>query len=135
MVYSSLPPLSLLAVVATSLFNAAHAVEFFAPDWIIPQNIGTPYPSMTVNAGDTLTFSWSQGTHDVWIYPSGSCDETGKEQVGSFQDNPSTYTFTEADAGNVITFVCDIGSHCEAGMLMDVTVLASEVTSTAEEVA
>ena len=119
---------SLVVVAAAFCCSVTHAVEFFSPEWVIPANIGLPYPPMTVNAGDTLTFSWPQGTHDVWIYPSGSCEETGKIQIGSFQDNPTTYTFSEADAGQVLTFVCDIGSHCEAGMIMDVTVLVAETT-------
>merc|ERR1719464_1039362 len=53
---------------------------------------------MVVNVGDSMTFSWSMGTHNVWIYPSGICaDETGKYVVGGIMDNPVTYTFTEDD--------------------------------------
>jgi hypothetical protein len=97
-------------------------VQFLAPDWIIPQSIGTPYPSMNVNVGDSLMFYWSQGAHDVWIYPSGTCDPTGAIQVGSMEDNPTTYTFREGEEGATITFACNIGSHCLAGMIMNVTV-------------
>merc|ERR1712216_893122 len=44
-------------------------------------------------------------------------------QIGSTFDNPTLYTFTEEDAAKgVVTFVCDVGSHCEAGMIMNVTV-------------
>jgi hypothetical protein len=114
--------LLVLAAVAL-LSNVAHAVEFFSPDWVIPLSIGTPYDSMTVNPGDSLTFSWSQGTHDVWIYPSGSCDPTDGIRVGTTSDNPSTYVFSEAEAGTTITFACDVGAHCQAGMRMDVNVL------------
>ena len=115
----------LLAVLAAAVPDVARAVEFFMPDWVIPEAVGTPYPPMTVNAGDSLTFSWAFGTHDVWIYPSGSCDATGGIQIGTVQDNPTTYTFSEEEAGTTVTFVCDVGSHCQAGMIMDVIVLAS----------
>mmetsp|Transcript_118310 Transcript_118310/g.241824 ORF Transcript_118310/g.241824 Transcript_118310/m.241824 type:complete len:698 (-) Transcript_118310:214-2307(-) len=122
MVYrSSSSALLALAALASTL-SVASAVEFFSPDWIIPLAIGTPYPPMSVNVGDSLTFSWSQGTHDVWIYPSGNCDPTGGVQIGSTQDNPTTYVFGEDTAGTTITFACDVGSHCAAGMIMDVTV-------------
>jgi len=114
----------LATAVITMLSNAAHAVEFFAPDWIIPLEIGTRYPTVTVNTGDALTFSWSQGTHDVWIYPSGSCNPTGAIQVGTIQDNPTTYVFGTQDSGTTITFACDVGAHCDSGMIMDVNVLA-----------
>jgi len=118
-------PKLLLAVAVAAFLDAAHAVEFFAPNWVIPMEIGTPYPSMTVNAGDSLTFAWSQGTHDVWIYPSGTCNPTDGIQIATVQDNPTTYTFSEEEAGTSITFVCDVGAHCQAGMIMDVVVLAA----------
>lgn len=119
------PSKLLLAAVAAIILDATHAVEFFMPEWVIPQEIGTPYPTMTVNVGDSLTFSWGFGTHDVWIYPSGTCDPTGGIQIGTVQDNPTTYTFGEEDGGNTLTFVCDVGAHCNAGMIMDVVVLAT----------
>ncbi len=126
---------SLLAVaVAALLGNAAHAVEFTAPNWVIPMNIGTPYPPMTVSAGDSLTFAWAFGTHDVWIYPSGTCDPTGGIQIGSIDDNPTTYVFTESEAGSTITFACDVGTHCQAGMLMDVTVAGTPAVEEVEEI-
>lgn len=115
------------------LSNAAHAVEFFSPDWVIPFEVGTPYPAMTVNTGDSLTFAWSTGLHDVWIYPSGSCDPTGAIQVGSTEDNPTTYFFSEEEAGTTITFACDVGAHCSSGMIMDVNVLAAATVGEIQE--
>lgn len=119
------PSKLVLAALAAAILDVAHAVEFFMPDWVIPQEIGTTYPAMTVNAGDSLTFSWDFGTHDVWIYPSGTCDPTDGIQIGTVADNPTTYTFTEDDAGTTITFACDVGAHCNAGMIMDVVVLSA----------
>jgi hypothetical protein len=108
--------LLLLAVVT----NVVNGIAFESPNWIIPTNF-QPYPGMAVNVGDTLTFNWSGGVHDVWIYPSGTCDSSGAYLIGS--SSGTTYTFTEDDADEeTLTFVCDIGTHCEAGMLMDVFV-------------
>jgi len=121
-----------LLLAATLLPQSCHGVDFFAPDWIIPAD-GQPYPSMTASVGDTLTFSWSQGTHDVWIHPTHTCDETGAIQIASTADNPTTYTFQPADgspSGITHTFVCDVGSHCEVGMYMNVTVFSLQATDT-----
>jgi plastocyanin len=96
-----------------------NGIEFDSPNWIIPTNF-QPYPTMVVNVDDTLTFNWNSGTHDVWIHPTGTCNNAGAVNIGS--SSGTTYTFTENDAGETLTFVCDIGSHCEAGMLMDVIV-------------
>jgi len=79
---------------------------------------------MTVTAGDAITFRWSRGTHNVWIYPTGTCDPSGGVEIGSINDNPTTYVFGENLAGSTVTFACEVGSHCDAGMLMNVTVLA-----------
>ena len=98
--------------------------EHFVTDWVIRQPVGKPFDTRTVHAGDSMTFSWDYGVHDVWIYPSGNCGEqTGKIQIGSTSDNPTTYTFREDEAGTTVTFVCDVGSHCQAGMILDVVVL------------
>jgi plastocyanin len=105
------------------LIPATNAVDFFAPDWIIPAN-EQPYASMTASVGDTLTFAWSSGVHDVWIHPTHTCEAAGAIPLASTDDNPYTYTFGEADGsveGNVLTFVCDVGEHCERGMYMNVT--------------
>ena len=45
--------------------------------------------------------------------------------VGSTRENPVTYVFTEADKGKTLNFVCDIGSHCELGMRMQVRVFGA----------
>lgn len=113
----------------------AAPVSHIGPNWVIPFDF-QPYPMMTVRVGDSLTFSWTQGTHDVWIYPNSlqsSCDRTGKVQIGTTRDNPTTYVFGENDGGRTITFACDIGSHCEAGMIMDVNVLPRETEEVEQE--
>jgi len=110
----------LLLVASSYLVDVVNGIAFESPNWVIPSNF-QPYPGMAVNVGDTLTFNWNGGVHDVWIYPSGTCDSSGAYLIGS--SSGTTYTFTEEDADTeTITFVCDIGTHCEAGMLMDVFV-------------
>ena len=102
-----------------------------APNWVIPpiNVIGIPYPPLMVRVGDSLTFAWDTGTHDVYIYPNAKapnhCDSTDKILVGDTKSNPTTYLFTEADAGKTLHFVCSIGAHCDAGMRMNVAVLAA----------
>jgi plastocyanin len=113
-----------LAAIVCSLSSVVQAVDLFAPNWVIPDD-GMPYPSLTASVGDTLTFAWSGGTHDVHIHPTHTCDDpTGSIEIASTEDNPTTYTFVAADGspeGTVHTFVCQVGQHCEQGMYMNVT--------------
>ena len=75
---------------------------------------GTALAPIEASVGTSIQFAWS-GTHNVYIHPSGTCDETGAVLVADASVTSGTYTFTEDDAGKVITFACDIGDHCEAG--------------------
>lgn len=101
-------------------------------DWKL---LVSPYETQTAEIGDSVVFRWPiQGIpHDVWIHPSGTCDETGRIAVdplpedryfgamGGLEDVVLTdfytyeYTFTESDDGKKVVFSCDIGSHCEGG--------------------
>ena len=55
--------------------------------------------------------------HNVFVHPSGDCTEDGATLVGD--TSPATYTVTDADvASGSITFACDVGSHCESGMIL-----------------
>jgi len=120
---------TLLAVALIAMLSkGTHAVDYYV-NWILPQVTGTVFESREVNVGDTLTFAWNVGTHDVWIYPSTTCDTTGGIQVGNYQNNPTIYEFTAEEAGTTITFACDIGAHCQAGMFMNVAVLNNGVTN------
>ena len=58
--------------------------------------------------------------HNVFVHPSGDCTEDGATLVGD--TSPATYTVTDADvASGSITFACDVGSHCESGMIQTFT--------------
>ncbi|KAG7348740.1 hypothetical protein IV203_011337 [Nitzschia inconspicua] len=128
--------LSLVVVYLSVVVVHVQAVDLFAPEWVIPNN-ELPYPSMTAMVGDTLTFRWTEGVHDVHIHPSHTCDDTeGSIEIASTDDNPTTYTFVEADGspdGTVHTFVCQVGTHCQRGMYMNVTVFSSDATSPGDE--
>ena len=77
-----------------------------------------------VHVGASIRFSWID-THNVYIHPSGTCDETGAVKVADETMMYGEYHFTTEDAGKTITFACDIGQHCEeGGMILKVTVMA-----------
>lgn len=90
-------------------------------NWII-----TSYESMKATVGDSVTFKYNPTVHNLYIHPSGSCDETGRTMVGE-NTGDDTYSFTEDDAGTTITFACDVGSHCTAGQILNFTVTPTAV--------
>lgn len=85
-------------------------------DWVIQS-----YPDRTAAVGDTVTFNW-QDEHNVYIHPTGDCDNTDAIEVG--EESPAKHTFAEA---GTVTFACDISGHCNAGQI--VTFEVTEVTS------
>jgi plastocyanin len=121
--------LQLAVALATTTFllslSVVHAaVDLFAPNWIVPDNDVPYYPSLTASVGDTLTFGWTRGVHDVHIHPTHTCDPEGSIEIASTDDNPTTYTFVAADGspeGIVHTFVSQVEDQCERGLYMNVT--------------
>ena len=108
---------SLIAAVA--LFGLANAAEDTRLEWKIQS-----YPAMTAKVGDTLTFFWNSGTHNVHINPDMNCASRGNaESLGDTSE--VSYTFTDADAGTDVYFACFVGSHCNAGQHVTVTVEAA----------
>eukprot|EP00548_Thalassiothrix_antarctica_P011827 CAMPEP_0194158942 /NCGR_PEP_ID=MMETSP0152-20130528/77558_1 /TAXON_ID=1049557 /ORGANISM="Thalassiothrix antarctica, Strain L6-D1" /LENGTH=533 /DNA_ID=CAMNT_0038868459 /DNA_START=113 /DNA_END=1711 /DNA_ORIENTATION=+ len=87
--------------------------------WTIRQ-----YDDMAANVGDTITFNWTF-VHNVYIHPSGTCDENGSRILQGGISSGATYTFTEADAGTEVVFACQIFGHCNAGQLLKVIVSSS----------
>lgn len=89
-------------------------------EWDIPADT-QPFKSVDMNVGDSITFTMGPG-HNVYIHPSGSCDQTDRIFVG---DETVTYIFKEEDAspeGKPMFFACDVGSHCDLGMQIAVNV-------------
>ena len=81
----------------------------------------SPFPHKNVVVGDSITFKLF-GPHSVWIHPSGNCEDTeGRFEVGSRGSDLAKYTFTHGDAGKILFFTCDSGTHCEMGQNMSVT--------------
>jgi plastocyanin len=104
--------------------------QSFDLQWVIPD---TPYNPISVNVGDTLTFNMGPG-HNVFIHPSQSCDKTDAIFIG---DSAATsYTFIDKDGspeGNQMFFACDVGTHCDLGMQIVVTVFSQEPSANDEE--
>eukprot|EP00588_Corethron_pennatum_P020657 CAMPEP_0194313516 /NCGR_PEP_ID=MMETSP0171-20130528/10399_1 /TAXON_ID=218684 /ORGANISM="Corethron pennatum, Strain L29A3" /LENGTH=198 /DNA_ID=CAMNT_0039068525 /DNA_START=39 /DNA_END=635 /DNA_ORIENTATION=+ len=112
-------PLSLL-LLHHSLLPFASAAVASDVDWVIPD--GTALAPLSFSVGDSLTFTWSGRTHNVFVHPSGTCEETSATEVaGTGAAGDVRYDFTAEDVGTV-TFACDVGSHCEQGQLLVVTV-------------
>ena len=104
----------LALLVVAQVASVANAETFEVPNWFVPYNGETEWQA---SVGDTIVFAWN-GSHNVFIHPSGSCDQTDRIFVGN--QPQSSYTFTEADGsadGNELFFACDIanGAHCRVG--------------------
>jgi plastocyanin len=94
--------------------DAAVVATDYPINWIITDYTATSY---TASVGDTVTFSWDGG-HNVFLHPTGTCDDAGATEVSS--SSPVIYTFTEAGS---FTFACDVGEHCENGQILTFTVV------------
>jgi plastocyanin len=116
-VFSALPCLFLGVAL---LFATPSSGADITVDWIIPVPSSAALPSMTAAVGDTVTFAWT-GFHDVYMHPTGDCDETGRILVGA--STGATYTFTGADVGELV-FACDVQAHCEQGLIVTFAVSA-----------
>eukprot|EP00977_Amphora_coffeiformis_P009134 scaffold2072_cov162-Amphora_coffeaeformis.AAC.2 len=116
-----------LAVGANATSVPSEAIVIGPGQWTLPANLAQ---DLVASVGQTIQFSWL-GVHNVFIHPSGSCDETGAVLVAPTEyDGSGMYQFTEADAGKEIVFACDVSTHCEeGGMHMRVLVTGGGETS------
>jgi plastocyanin len=116
------PPVDEEAIEIPELPVSDEEIEVAAKDipieWSIPAD-GQPFDPVQATVGDTITFSMGPG-HNVHIHPSGSCDQTGRVFLG--EDTTTTYTFLPEDEGKTKFFACDVGTHCDLGMQIQVTV-------------
>ena len=102
-------------------------VNYIINNWFSPY-IGPRTLDFVV--GDSLEFRWdaaTKGSQNVFIHPSGTCDDTDSIEVG--RASPATYTFTAADLGSVaadveIFFATEFGTECEGGQNVMVTLRA-----------
>lgn len=95
-----------------------------ATTWTIPSDGGPLPPLSQVYVGDSLVFDWT-GTHNVNRQVSANCSlSTEGDDVVFISDTPpATYQVENEDAGKTIYFTCRVGSHCESGMVMAVSVV------------
>ncbi|KAL7573393.1 hypothetical protein ACA910_006500 [Epithemia clementina (nom. ined.)] len=82
--------------------------------WVEPAGGAVAMPVRTAYVGDTFTFLFETGAHNVYIHPSEDCDPTGSYLVGKAGNGATKYTFQERDVGRRI-FACQIGNHCYMG--------------------
>lgn len=95
-------------------------------EWSVPSN-GEPLPAKTAEVGDVVRFDWKwKGAHNVYVHPSGDCNETDAVLVGDESVTTAAYTFTEKDAGKDVVFACDVSSHCENGQIVTFSVSSNE---------
>jgi plastocyanin len=100
--------------ITITVTDAAVVATDYPINWIITDYTATSY---TASVGDTVTFSWDGG-HNVFLHPTGTCDDTGATEVSS--SSPAIYTFTEAGS---FTFACQVGQHCGNGQILTFTVV------------
>merc|ERR1719502_120991 len=79
----------------------------------------------TMKVGESLTFDFSS-SHNIWSMKGETeyknCQFKGGKELGSRFDK--TYTFKPTETG-VYYFGCEVGSHCNSGMKIKVTVEAA----------
>ena len=112
----------IIALVSAVLGTQRGSAQNVDVDWVI----SPAPPPETATVGGTATFTWS-GYHNVYVHPSGTCDDANAVLVGS--SSPAVYTFTSDDVGDVV-FACDVGSHCESGQIVTFTVSAGSADCT-----
>lgn len=106
--------------------------EIFINPWFIPSP-NQPYENLTAEVGDIIYFIWnsSDEDHNVYIYPSGLCDNTATDNIEVGLTSPASYVFTDADVEvGSLFFGCAVGSHCDLGMKFVVDVLPSVTNDT-----
>jgi plastocyanin len=121
-------------VIIGEVTSGSTRVEFYV---LPPMHSGTDHPitwvvkdytikEYTADVGDTVTFMYAEyidgiytSNHNVYLHPSGTCDQTGATLVGGNLGSPATYKFAEAGQ---YTFACQVSQHCKAGQILTFTV-------------
>jgi len=80
------------------------------------------YGGIIANPGDTVTFTYGDNS-DLWIHPTGDCEQSGRVQLGEFGPGSATYNFTESDIGSPVTFATSVEDNCETGQIITFTVV------------
>ena len=107
------------------LVGSAKAAEV-SLTWKVSMNPQTK----TVSQGDTVVFTWG-GTHNVYESASksdfDSCAKSGGTEVGA-QASGGSYSKV-FDTPGTFYYICTVGSHCNSGQKMAITVTEGVATS------
>jgi len=117
-------------LVALAASGIAAGQETISIDWVVKT-----YDDMNASVGDTVEFTWPPDKHNLYIHPSGTCDEEGRELVGDDASGFGSYQFTATDAAaGTVTFSCDIygGAHCRNGQIVTFNVVDGGEASSEE---
>jgi plastocyanin len=101
------------ATASSKMWDAHMCMTTIKVNWVI-----RAYGPMTANVGDTVFFTWG-GNHNVFLHPSGTCNQRGSTLVGSRSARNGKFTFTKPGK---YTFACQVGSHCNQGQIVTFTV-------------
>ncbi|CAG8477937.1 869_t:CDS:2 [Dentiscutata erythropus] len=87
-----------------------HTVTVGPGDIFTPQNV-------TASPGDTITWNWAGGDHDVVQTDSaGSCSKSTDSSAFQSTVSPSSYSVTVNKTSGFYYYMCSVGNHCANGM-------------------
>ncbi|KAL6144840.1 hypothetical protein ACLB2K_055530 [Fragaria x ananassa] len=96
--------------------------------WNIPQNGPQDYvtwaSSQTFVVGDILSFNFATNAHDVVEVPKASFDSCSSTNAIGSTVTTGPANVTLASAGEHY-YICTVGSHCQSGQKLAITVSAS----------
>ncbi|XP_050381909.1 umecyanin-like [Argentina anserina] len=121
-------------VAAVFLQNVAAQTAHVVGDtagWNVPQNGAQQYvtwaASQTFVIGDSLIFNFATNAHDVVEVPKASFDSCSDDnEIGStITTGPANVSLTSAGDHY---YICTVGSHCQSGQKLAITVSSSATT-------
>ncbi|BBN05158.1 hypothetical protein MPTK1_3g10810 [Marchantia polymorpha subsp. ruderalis] len=124
-----------LLLISLGLLQTALAAEYVVGDatgWTYDETLkfyNDWAASKTLKVGDSLKFNWVS-VHDVVEMSQAdadACNSVGNK-ISEWQESGAVVDLTTAGTHS---YICSIGSHCNAGMKMTVTVLAADTSTPA----
>ena len=119
------------AAAAAALLAALAAAPAAALDHQVNWSFSSGGDKLVAAPGDTLTFSWS-GFHNVAGGPDAgekafeACDKAAFPKLDGGDTPGYVYKIApDLPGGSKLRFICEVGSHCEQGMKLEVTIEAA----------